>query len=91
MQIGLKLKERDWMAHRDPRVWPEKGDILRLREERERHVLGTELHHYTRHSEVAVRYIDVRKSGHTARRQCTMRSWRKWASSPDVTVEQIGG
>lgn len=78
------------MTHRNPRMDPAHGDILRLRDERERHVLRTRVQSYTMRSELAVEYYDVRKSGTRNTRQCTITAWRKWASAQDVSVEQTG-
>ena len=65
---------------RDPRVDPANGDMLRLRDERERHVLGTHVS--------VVRYFDVRRSGNLGERRCSLAAWRKWAASSEVVIAQ---
>lgn len=73
---------------RDPRMDPANGDMLRLRDERERHVLGTHDEHFTARGVTVVRYFDVRKSGNLGERRCSLAAWRKWAASPEIVIAQ---
>ena len=70
---------------RDARDHPMPGDILRLRETLERHVVASDSPWLMR----SVHYLEIRSGARgIPRRFCSARAWKRWAGRECVRVIQ---